>query len=99
MIVRKDSLTLLSCTGSAALVLMMGSGVNALMPPNLGDDGNSRIGIQTSSTTTSQEDAPVSIRQTVNARLKQLAQTKLGCTCTNCISTVRQMVQEGTLSL
>jgi hypothetical protein len=78
---------------------MMGSGAKALMPPSLGDDNNPRIGIQTNSRFTSQEDAPISIRQSVEAKLKQLAQTKLGCTCTNCISTVRQMVQEGTLPI
>jgi hypothetical protein len=78
---------------------MMGSGAKALMPPNLGDDGNSRIGIQTNSRFTPQENAPISTRQTVEAQLKQLSQTKLGCTCTSCVSTIRQMVQEGKLSI
>ncbi len=95
---RKDSLTLLSCTGSAALLLMIGSGAKALMPSNIGDDGNPRIGVQTNLTPT-QEDAPISTRQTVEAKLKQLAQTKLGCICANCVSSVRQMIQKGELSL
>jgi hypothetical protein len=97
MIMSKNSLTLLGCTGSVVLVLMMGSGAEALMPPNLEGDGNSRIGIQTNSMFTSQEDIPISTRQTVEAQFKQLAEIKLGCTCANCISQVRQMVQEGTI--
>jgi hypothetical protein len=95
---RKDSLTFLGCTGSVALVLMVSSGAKALMPLNVGSDGNSRVGIQTNSGTP-QEDAPIYTRQTIETQLKQLSQTKLGCTCTSCVSTIRQMVQDGTLSI
>ncbi len=89
---RKDSLTLLGCTGSVALVSMMGSSAKALMTPNLGDEGNPRNGIQTNSISPFQEDAPVPTRRTIEVKLKQLAQTQFGCTCANCISRVRQMV-------
>ena len=98
---RKDLLTLLGCTGSMALVLMSGSGAKALMPPNFAGSVGVPAGIQPASAfkSTYQEDAPLSTRTSVEARLKQLAQVKLGCTCTNCINLVQQMVQQGTLSL
>ncbi len=95
---RKDSLTLLGCTGSIAFVLIMGGSAKALMPPNFGGDINPRTRIQTNPMSTYQEDAPVA-KQATEAKLKQLAQAQFGCICANCIGRVRQMIQEGTLSI
>jgi hypothetical protein len=68
------------------------------MPPELKGDSVSRMDTQTVGQPLASEEVPESA-QAVDARIKQLAQATFGCTCVNCMNTVRQMVQQGQLSL
>jgi hypothetical protein len=92
----RTALTLLG--GSASLTLIaLGNPAHALMPPELRGDAGSAT-VRTNNSPLTQEDLPQSA-QSVDARIKQLAQSRFGCTCANCMATVRQMIQQGQLSL
>ena len=91
----RTALTLLG--GSASLSLLVLSGpAHALMPPELRGDAGSITAPGGNSPR--QGELPLTT-QSVDARIKQLAQSRFGCTCANCMAAIRQMIQRGQLSL
>lgn len=93
----RPPLTVLGGSVSLAFMVLAGHPAQALMPPEL-RGGGSRVDAQITRQPLSQEEAPQSA-QAINARIKQLAQGTFGCACTTCMNTVRQMIQQGQLSL
>ncbi len=91
------SATLLGGSTSIALIILASNPAHAMIPRDL-TSTDSGMGIQTLSQPMSQPEAPLP-PQVIEARIKQLALAKFGCTCANCMNTVRQMVQQGQLSL
>ena len=94
----RPALTVLGGSVSLAFIVLTGNPAHALMPPDLRGDGGFRVDAQTVSQPLSQEEAPQSAQAT-NARISQIAQATFGCTCMSCMNTVRQMIQQGQLSL
>ena len=92
----RPALTVLGGSVSLAFIVLTGNPAHALMPPELRGDGGSRVNGQTVRQPILQEEVPQSAQAT-NARIKQLAQGTFGCTCTTCMNTVRQMIQQGQL--
>lgn len=92
----RTALTLLG--GSASLTLVvLSSPAHALMPPELRGDAGSITSITAPrGNSPSQGDLPLTT-QSVDARIRQLAQSQFGCTCANCMAAVRQMIQQGQL--
>ena len=94
----RSALTLLGGSASLALIVLANNPARAMIPRDLTSDANSTANTQAVSQPLSQEEAPLP-PQEIDARIKQLAQAKFGCTCANCMNTVRQMIQQGQLSL
>jgi len=94
----RPALTVLGGSVSLAFIVLTGNYARALMPSELRGDAESRIGASTVRQPMDQEELPQSA-QAIDARIKQLAQATFGCTCTTCMNTVRQMVQQGQLAL
>jgi len=96
----RPALTVLGGSASLAVIVLAGNPAHALMPPALKGDGgfSARMDTQTVRQPLAPEEIPQPA-QAVDARIKQLAQAMFGCTCANCMNTVRQMVQQGQLSL
>lgn len=94
--VNRDLLTLLGCSGSL-LVVLAGSPAKAILPPGAMDSIKSDI--PTVTQPIAQEEAPQVSTQATTDRFKQLAASVFGCTCANCLNAVKQMVQQGSLSL
>jgi len=94
----RAALMLVGGSVSLAFIAMTGSAAHALMPPELRGEGNLKADAQTVNQPIAPEDAPQSLQATDN-RIKQLAQATFGCTCANCMNSVRQMIQQGQLSL
>ena len=98
----KNKLTILACSGSILAATMFVDPSYAMPLQSFGDsnrqvlDGASvpenRVNIPTST-----EDlvAPLSYER----RLQQTAITKFGCGCNNCVSSIRQLVKAGELSV
>lgn len=93
----RPMLTVLGGSVSLALIVLVSNPAHALMPPELRGDSGSKVDAQTVSQP-SQEEMPQSAQAT-DARIKQLAQATFGCTCATCMTNVRQMLQQGQLSL
>lgn len=94
----RDPLTLMGCASSLAFVLLSGGAAKALVPPTFTGDSGAAVGIQAAPSSSAQ-DTVLPVPQATDARIKELAQATFGCTCINCQNSVRQMIQQGILSL
>ena len=91
-------LTLLGCSSSLAVVVLTGKAVKALVPPTFTGVAAPQVETQTVTAPIAQETPQSSIHASTD-KVRQLALATFGCTCSNCMNAVRQMVQQGTLSL
>lgn len=93
-------LTVLGGSASLAMIVLAGHPAQALMPPELKGAGGFRASMDTPTVRQplAAEEIPQPAQAT-DARIKQLAQATFGCTCATCLNNVRQMVQQGELSL
>jgi hypothetical protein len=91
----RTALTILGGSVSLSLVVLSNP-AHALMPPELRGDAGSITAPRGNSL--SQGDMPMPT-QAVDARIRQLAQSRFGCTCANCMAAVRHLIQQGQLSL
>ncbi len=91
-------LNLLGSSLSLAAMIAVAHPAQALMPVDIKGDTGPKMDTQLASPVLSQETTPQPAQST-ETRIRQLAQANFGCTCTNCMNTVRQMIQQGQLSL
>lgn len=94
----RPALTVLGGSVSLAFIILTGNPAHALIPPGAKDDGGFKVDVQNVRQPLGQEEFPQPT-QVIDDRIRQLAQATFGCTCTTCMNTVRQMVQQGQLSL
>jgi len=94
----RDVLTLLACSSSLAFIALMNSPANALMPPGSEGGVGSKVDSPTVNQALSQEGVSQPA-QVTDARIRQLSQATFGCTCAVCMGKVRQMLQQGQLSI
>ncbi len=93
----KGVLTWLGCSSTLAFVVLTGNAAKALVPPNFTGLAEPKVETQTVTAPVAQE-TPQSPIHVSNDKVRQLALATFGCTCYNCQSAVRQMIQQGTLS-
>jgi len=90
-------LTSLGCSGLLLLAVMVSSSARAMLPPV--DGVSAPKTVNQTNLAPADESTPQMPLVSQENRIKQLAQATFGCTCANCVSAVRQMVQQGRLSL
>ena len=90
-----NKLTLLACSGSILATTLFGMPSQG-MPRSSFGDGSQRIE-QTTTSEPAQSEA-ITTPASYERQLKQAAVAKFGCGCTNCVSSIRQLVRSGTLS-
>jgi hypothetical protein len=91
-----NKLTLLACSGSILATTLFGMPSHGMPLSNFGD-GSQRIERTTTSEPTQSEE--IATPANYEKKLKQAAVNKFGCSCTNCVSSIRQLVRSGTLSV
>jgi hypothetical protein len=98
----KNKLTILACSGSILAATLFTDPSHA-MPLQGFSDNNRQVG-DGSSLPESRVNIPRSTEDSFSGlsyerRLQQTAVTKFGCGCTNCISSIRQLVKSGELAI
>jgi hypothetical protein len=98
----KNKLTVLACSGSILAATLFTDPSYAMPLQNLGSS-NSQV-IDGASLPDNRVNTSPSIEDAVSPlsyerRLQQTALSKFGCGCTNCVSSIRQLVRAGELAI
>ena len=95
----KGKLTWLGCSTLALMLLATdAASASTVRPQDAGSVGNQITDSQAINQPSGQETSTLPSLAT-NDKVKQLALATFGCGCANCQSQVRQMLQQGTLTL
>ncbi len=98
----KNKLTILACSGSILAATLFTDPSHAMPLQNFGD--SNRQVLDGASLPENRINTPQSTEDSVSSlsyerRLQQTALSKLGCGCTNCVSSIRQLVKSGELAI
>jgi hypothetical protein len=85
------ALTLLGCSGSIFTMLLAPQSASALMPATASD---SPVPTQSINNVTPTGSDFSQTAQFSDAMVRQYAQAKFGCTCSNCMKLARQLLQQ-----
>jgi hypothetical protein len=97
---KRDTLTLLGCSGSLAFMMLTGNAANAsTIPAQNAGLGPTTTATQTLKTPLSQETSQFSALDPNSDRIGDLAIAKFGCDCPSCRNRIVSMIQNGSLTL
>jgi hypothetical protein len=98
----KNKLTILACSGSLLAATLFADPSHAMPQQNFGN--SNRQVLDGASLPENRVNTPQSTEDSISPlsyerRLQQTAITRFGCGCTNCVSSIRQLVKVGELSV
>ncbi|MBV9389468.1 MAG: hypothetical protein JOZ78_23855 [Chroococcidiopsidaceae cyanobacterium CP_BM_ER_R8_30] len=97
---KRDTLTLLGCSGSLAFMMLTGNAANAsTIPTQDAGFGPTATTTQTVKAAFSQGTSQFSALDLNSDRIGDLAIAKFGCDCPSCRNKIVSMIQNGTLTL
>lgn len=94
----KNKLTVLACAGSILAATLFTDPSHAMPLQNFGDNNRQvidEVSLPEHRISTEDTISPLNYER----RLQQTAITKFGCGCTNCVSSIRQLVKSGELAI
>ncbi|MBV8887131.1 MAG: hypothetical protein JO235_24490 [Chroococcidiopsidaceae cyanobacterium CP_BM_RX_35] len=97
---KRDTLTLLGCSGSLAFMMLTGNAANAsTIPTQDAGFGRTTTATQTVKAPLSQGTSQFSALDPNSDRIGDLAIARFGCDCPSCRNKIVSMIQNGSLTL